>query len=63
MHFFVKHDHENHEITVKEQARLTMLMNQKTEEVGCGSTVTELRSGEKVIQDASLMFRGKVIVL
>jgi hypothetical protein len=41
---------------------LTGLMEQKLKEVGCGSTVTQMKSGEKVIHDASLMFRGDTIV-
>ena len=56
------HDHENQELSAEERARLQALMKQKMQEVGSGSTVTELKGGEKVIQDASLMFRGQVIV-
>ena len=56
------HDHENQELSSQERQRLQALMEQKQKEVGCGSTVTELRGGEKLIQDSSLMVRGQVIV-
>ena len=56
------HDHDSKELSEAERRRLSDLMDQKMREVGCGSTVTELKGGEKVIEDASLMFRGQVIV-
>lgn len=56
------HDHNNEELTLEEHRRLGALMDEKIKQVGCGSTVTELRGGEKVIEDASLMFRGRVII-
>jgi hypothetical protein len=56
------HDDESQELSAEERNRLQALMKQKTNQVGCGSTVTELKSGEKVIQDASLMFRGQVVI-
>jgi tRNA wybutosine-synthesizing protein 1 len=56
------HDHESKELSPDERRRLSDLMDQKMKEVGCGSTVTELKGGEKIIEDASLMFRGQVIV-
>ncbi|KAL3938910.1 MAG: hypothetical protein SGBAC_006270 [Bacillariaceae sp.] len=56
------HDDEMKELDPKERQRLVLLMEQKLEEVGAGTTVTELRGGEKLIHDASLMFRGDVIV-
>jgi len=56
------HDYEKKELDPKERQRLAQLMEQKLKEVGAGTTVTELRGGEKLIQDASLMFRGQVIV-
>eukprot|EP00526_Cylindrotheca_closterium_P004769 CAMPEP_0113610084 /NCGR_PEP_ID=MMETSP0017_2-20120614/4837_1 /TAXON_ID=2856 /ORGANISM="Cylindrotheca closterium" /LENGTH=769 /DNA_ID=CAMNT_0000518947 /DNA_START=51 /DNA_END=2360 /DNA_ORIENTATION=- /assembly_acc=CAM_ASM_000147 len=56
------HDHDKKELDPKERQRLVLLMEQKLKEVGAGTTVTELRGGEKLIQDASLMFRGEVIV-
>lgn len=56
------HGHDGNELSQDERDRLTALMNQKLKEVGAGTTVTELRGGEKLVQDASLMFRGQVIV-
>ena len=56
------HDHEDKELSQEERERLAAMMKQKVNEVGCGSTVTELKGGEKVIEDASLMFRGQTIV-
>lgn len=56
------HDHNNEELSSEERRRLGALMDEKIKQVGCGSTVTELRGGEKLIEDASLMFRGQVIV-
>jgi hypothetical protein len=38
------------------------MMDDKKREIGSGTTVTEMRGGEKQIMDASLMFRGLVIV-
>ena len=55
------HDHNGDELTVEERSALRKLMEQKKKEVGAGTTVTELRGGEKAIQDASLMFRGLVV--
>merc|ERR1711935_1252709 len=57
------HDHEKKELHPKERQKLARLMGQKLKEVGAGTTVTELRGGEKLIEDASLMFHGLVIVL
>ena len=56
------HDHNNQPLSFEERRQLEAMMEQKMKEVGCGSTVTELKGGEKIIQDASLMFRGEVIV-
>ena len=56
------HDHNNEEISAEERIRLTKMMDEKVQQVGCGSTVTQLKGGEKVVEDASLMFRGQVIV-
>ena len=56
------HDHNNEELSQEERHRLSTMMDEKLKEIGCGSTVTEVKGGEKVIQDASLMFRGLVIV-
>jgi tRNA wybutosine-synthesizing protein 1 len=56
------HDHNNEELSPEEHGRLRALMDEKIKQIGCGSTVTELRGGERVIEDASLMFRGQVII-
>jgi hypothetical protein len=56
------HDHNNEELSAEERLRLKAMMDEKVQQVGCGSTVTQLRGGEKLIEDASLMFRGQVIV-
>jgi tRNA wybutosine-synthesizing protein 1 len=56
------HDDNNQELSADETAKLTQLMAQRMEEVGSGTTVTELKGGEKAIQDASLMFRGLTVV-
>lgn len=57
------HDHNNDPISEDERRRLRALMDEKVKQVGCGSTVTQLKGGEKLIQDASLMFRGQVVVM
>jgi tRNA wybutosine-synthesizing protein 1 len=56
------HDDNDEELSAKEKAHLAALMEQKLNEVGAGTTVTQLKSGEKVISDASLMFRGLTVV-
>mmetsp|Transcript_28757 Transcript_28757/g.67529 ORF Transcript_28757/g.67529 Transcript_28757/m.67529 type:complete len:323 (+) Transcript_28757:104-1072(+) len=56
------HDDNDQKLSDEEYARLNQLMDEKIQQVGCGSTVTALKGGEKVIQDASLMFRGLVVV-
>jgi len=55
------HDDNNKRLTPEERNRLTKMMDTKMSEVGAGTTVTELKGGEKVVQDASLMFRGLVV--
>jgi len=55
------HDQNNQELSLEERALLMKQMDIKRSEIGCGSTVTELKGGEKQIQDASLMFRGMVV--
>jgi len=57
------HDHNNEELGLEERKRLAAMMDEKVKQVGCGSTVTQLKGGEKLIQDASLMFRGQVIIM
>ena len=56
------HDDAGNVIPEKERMKLRAMMDQKIKEVGAGSTVTALTSGEKLISDPSLMFRGKTIV-
>jgi len=56
------HDHNDEPLTVDERTRLTKLMEEKKNEIGCGTTITEMKDGAKEITDASLMFRGLVVV-
>jgi len=56
------HDDNNEKLAGEEYLRLSKLMDEKIQQVGCGSTVTALKGGEKLIEDASLMFRGLTIV-
>lgn len=55
------HDDNNQELPAQERERLSLLMQERRREVGDGSTVTELKGGEKAVLDASLMFRGLVV--
>jgi tRNA wybutosine-synthesizing protein 1 len=55
------HDDMDQVLAPEEFQRLARLLDERQREVGAGSTVTELRGGEKAIMDASLMFRGKTI--
>jgi hypothetical protein len=55
------HDHDKKEISSEERAVLRKQMKVKMDNIGVGSVVTELKSGERRIEDASLMFRGKVM--
>jgi tRNA wybutosine-synthesizing protein 1 len=55
------HDHRNRMLTQSERQALINQMREKKAQIGSGTTVTELRGGEKQILDASLMFRGQVI--
>lgn len=55
------HDHNSEPIPEAERQHLTQMMEERRKQVGSGTTVTELRGGEKEISDASLMFRGLVI--
>jgi len=56
------HDDNKEEIGEEELLRLNSMMDEKIKQVGCGSTVTALKGGEKMILDASLMFRGLTVV-
>ena len=55
------HDHDNNELSLEERQRLAKLMEERKNEIGCGTTVTEMKDGAKEILDASLMFRGLVV--
>lgn len=55
------HDHNNELLSEEERAKLAEAMEQKRREIG-SKTVTELKGGAIEIQDASLMFRGLVVV-
>ncbi len=55
------HDHYHKELSNEERAALEKLMKIRIEEIGSGSTVTEMKDGAKQIEDASLMFRGLVV--
>jgi hypothetical protein len=55
------HDENHKEISTEERERLRSIMEEKKRHIGDGSTVTELRGGEKEVLDASLMFRGLVV--
>jgi tRNA wybutosine-synthesizing protein 1 len=55
------HDEDHQEIPTDERERLRSIMEEKKRHIGDGSTVTELRGGEKEVLDASLMFRGLVV--
>mmetsp|Transcript_10592 Transcript_10592/g.19764 ORF Transcript_10592/g.19764 Transcript_10592/m.19764 type:complete len:632 (+) Transcript_10592:177-2072(+) len=55
------HDHDHQPLNGEERAKLRSLMELKKQEIGDGVSVIGLESGEKVIHDASLMFRGLTI--
>jgi tRNA wybutosine-synthesizing protein 1 len=56
------HDHNDVPLTEAERDRLRQLMEQRTAQIGSGSVVTEFKDGAKEVLDASLMFRGLVVV-
>jgi hypothetical protein len=56
------HDDNDEKLSSEEYRRLNTRMDEKLKQVGCGSTVTALKGGERVIDDASLMFRGDTII-
>lgn len=60
-HGIPTHDHRNRMLSQSERQALINQMREKKAQIGSGTTVTELRGGEKQILDASLMFRGQVI--
>ncbi len=55
------HDTFGEPLSADEMSRLRELMDEKKMQIGDATTVTELQGGEKVIDDASLMFRGLVV--
>jgi tRNA wybutosine-synthesizing protein 1 len=56
------HDDNNVELSAEAKAKLVLQMEEKKRQVGCGTTVTEMKSGERRILDASLMFRGLTVI-
>jgi hypothetical protein len=61
-HLINQHDTYDEPLAAEEIAKLKAMLERKKMEVGDCSTVTEFKSGEKRIEDASLMFRGLVVV-
>jgi len=55
------HDTFNEALPTEEIAKLKKIMDEKKSQIGEATTVTELHGGEKIIDDASLMFRGLVV--
>jgi tRNA wybutosine-synthesizing protein 1 len=55
------HDTFNEPLGGEEISRLRNIMEEKKKQIGDATTVTELQGGEKVIEDASLMFRGLTV--
>jgi tRNA wybutosine-synthesizing protein 1 len=57
------HNDENQPLSIEERERLAALLKERQAEIGsAASVVTEHRDGAKEIADASLMFRGMVVV-
>ena len=55
------HDDNGSPLDNEERLKLTSMMIAKKKELGDGVSVIDLKGGEKVIDDASLMFRGLTI--
>ncbi|KAL7452393.1 hypothetical protein ACHAWC_005170 [Mediolabrus comicus] len=55
------HDTFNEPLDDEEISRLRTVMEEKKRQIGDATTVTELHGGEKIIDDASLMFRGLTV--
>lgn len=55
------HDDNGSPLDENERKRLIDMMVEKKKEVGDGVSVLDLKGGEKIIDDASLMFRGLTI--
>ncbi|KAL7520206.1 hypothetical protein ACHAWX_006838 [Stephanocyclus meneghinianus] len=56
------HDTYDEPLPYEEIIKLKSMLEQKKMELGDASTITEFKSGEKRIEDASLMFRGLVVI-
>lgn len=55
------HDQDDQPISEQERARLRKIMEDKIEELGAETTVTELKDGAKEVLDPRNMFRGMVV--
>ena len=55
------HDDDGNPLEPSERSKLMTMMVKKKNEVGDGVSVIDLKGGEKVIDDASLMFRGLTV--
>lgn len=55
------HDTFNEPLPADEISKLRKVMEDKKMQIGDETTITELHGGEKIIDDASLMFRGLVV--
>jgi tRNA wybutosine-synthesizing protein 1 len=55
------HDDNDEALSLKERGRLSKLMDERLQQIGTGTVVTELKGGAKEVVDASLMFRGMVV--
>uniref|UniRef100_A0A7S1UTG3 tRNA wybutosine-synthesis domain-containing protein n=1 Tax=Grammatophora oceanica TaxID=210454 RepID=A0A7S1UTG3_9STRA len=56
------HDDNNQVLSEEARSKLVAIMEDRKREIGAGTTVTELKGGEKLIDDASLMFRGMTVI-
>ena len=56
------HDDESNALREDDREKLRTLMEQKKNVIGGGMSVIDLKGGEKIIDDASLMFRGLTVI-
>jgi len=56
------HDDDRNPLGEEDRKRLRGMMDKKISELGDGMSVIDLKGGEKVIDDASLMFRGLTVI-
>jgi len=56
------HDTFNEPLPEEDISKLRIQLEEKKRQIGDDVTVTALRGGEKIIDDASLMFRGLVVI-